>query len=121
MIAKWLNKLRGPAPAPAPPLQSDRVLVFAGNFASELTATDYALGLSNTTLARDLGDVIMGSDDVEIIHGTARITAAHPMFRFARPVAATDANTYFLVSDRGYDTARLNTTTVTFLGMAEIS
>jgi len=120
MIAKLRRMLRAPAPAPAPPLLSDRVLVFAGNFASELTATDYALGLSKTTLARDLGDVNFAPDDVEIIHGIARITAARPMFRFTAPVPATDANTYIMVSDRGYDASRLKRAQVTFLGMAEI-
>ncbi|WP_375279702.1 hypothetical protein [Pseudooctadecabacter sp.] len=104
-----------------PPLKSARVHLFAGTFTTEVAATDYALGLSGDTLAADLGNVAIGPDDIEIIFGAERIAAARPMFHFAGPVPATKANTYFMLSDRGYDAGHLTGGRVAYLGLCDVS
>ncbi|MEL6960595.1 MAG: hypothetical protein AAGL89_16775 [Pseudomonadota bacterium] len=104
------------------PLKSDHVNVFAGTFANEAEATDYALGLSAPSLASDLNGAGIGPDDVEIIFGDARIMAARPMFHFigAAPMFG-DANTLILLSDRGYDTGSAQGDRVRFVGLCAVS
>lgn len=105
------------------PLLSDQVHVFAGTFQNEATATDYAMGLGqNGSLSADLGGAGIGPDDVEIIHGETRLLAARPMFHFhgAAPVPA-GANTFILLSDRGYDTAQLTSNNVQHIGKCDVS
>ena len=105
------------------PLLSDQVHVFAGTFPNEATATDYAMGLGKSgSLSADLGGAAIGPDDVEIIHGEDRMLAARPMFHFhgAAPVPA-EANTFILLSDRGYDTAQLTGSSVQHIGKCDVS
>lgn len=70
---------------PPPPANPDRVHIFHGTFASELEATDYCLmpiGRNKPEpLNHDLPDATVNTAEVEIIFGTARITAAIPMVR----------------------------------------
>ncbi|WP_296420850.1 hypothetical protein [Pseudooctadecabacter sp.] len=113
-------KSAGPPPAP-PPLSSARLHLFAGDFGSEVEATDYALGLADQTLAGDLGGAVIGPDDIEIIFGHDRIAAARPMLRFSAPVPRSAANTYIMVSDRGYDASALTGHRVNYLGLCDVS
>ncbi|SLN56233.1 hypothetical protein [Pseudooctadecabacter jejudonensis] len=108
-------------PVAPPPLASNRVHVFCGEFASEAAATDYALGLTDPNLATDLGGVGIGPDDAEIIFGQDRIMAARPMFHFTAPQPAAMGNTYILLSDRGYRTSALTGDRVIHLGLCDIS
>ena len=104
-----------------PPLRSARIHLLAGQFTSEVEATDYALGLSDDTLAGDLGDVAIGPDDIEIIFGADRIAAARPMFHSSGPIPVTKANTYIMLSDRGYDMGQLAGARVAHLGLCDVS
>jgi len=110
-----------PKAPPLPPVQSDEVFIFAGRFGTEAEATDYALGLSRTaTLSQDLNAAI-GPDDVEIIFGSDRLSAAMPMFQFRnRQGDPTGANTYIMLSDRGHAADGITGKTVTYIGKAAI-
>jgi len=124
MIRKFFKGLgtKGPTnPPPLPPLQSDEVFVFAGTFASEAAATDYALSLSPTaTLSQDLAAPI-GPDDVEILFGADRLAAATPMFQFlVRAPDPDSTNTYILLSDRGYRADALTSQAATYIGKASV-
>lgn len=125
-MAGFLKRLfGGGAPAgPKPkPLVSNQLNVFAGSFASELAATDYGMGIGGgTSLSADLGGAGIGPDDIEVIFGEDRITAASPMLRFAGPRRpAPDSNAYILLSDRGYDVDALSGDTVRFIGKCDVS
>ena len=114
------SKPTGPKPKP---LVSKSLHVFAGSFASELAATDYGMGIGDgPSLSADLGGAGIGPDDIEVIFGADRITAATPMLRFIsgrRP--ARDANAYLLLSDRGYDVDGLSGDTVRFIGTCDVN
>lgn len=73
-----------PQTALPPNANPNRVHLFHGTFASELEATDYCLtplGRNKPEpLNRDLPDAGVNTAEVEIIFGSARITAASPMF-----------------------------------------
>lgn len=122
----FLKRLFGGTPKPkaaaVSPKMSDRLNVFAGTFASEMAATDYALGLTDMRdLSDDLGAPV-GVDDVEIIFGVDRISAARPHLHFVGPRrGSNESNTYLLVSDRGYDTATLQDERIVFLGQCTVS
>lgn len=105
------------------PVQSDKLNVFAGTFPSEIDATDYALGLiKGASLSDDLGGALIEPNDVEIIYGIDRISAARPMLHFVGPrQIASEANTYFLLSDRGYATDKLVDDRVSFLGQCTVN
>ena len=88
-----------------------------------MDATDYALGLvEDTSLSDDLGGAIIEPNDVEIIYGIDRISAARPMLKFVgRVKIASEANTYLLLTDRGFATDKLNDDRVSFLGQCTVS
>ena len=122
----FLKRLFGgaskPKAAPVAPKRSDALNVFAGTFASEMDATDYALGITEgPSLSDDLGAAV-GMDDVEIIYGVDRISAARPHLHFTgRRRTSNESNTYLLLSDRGYDTDSMNDERIVFLGQCSVS
>jgi hypothetical protein len=129
ILKKLLSPLQGSAhntsnPTPSlNPIQSDKLNVFAGVFKSEMDATDYALGLvEDTSLSDHLGGAIIAPYDVEVIYGIDRISAARPMLNFVGPQRiASEANTYLLLTDRGFPTDELNDDRVSFLGQCTVS
>lgn len=123
LVYPLAGNIRTKPKTPSAPLKSDALNVFAGQFTSELSATDYAMGLGDTgSLSADLAGATIGPDDVEVIFGADRIAATRPMLHFrGRRRDTGDTNTLILLSDRGYDGDAATGKTVTFLGICSVS
>lgn len=124
LLFPLLGRIRSaPKPKPLPALQSGNLHLFAAVFGSEIEATDYALGQDpKNSLTADLGGAAIGPDDVEIVFGDNRISAALPMFAVpdgAKPPKG--ANTLILLSDRGQNCAMGAGDKLTYLGLCPVS
>lgn len=129
----WLSALAalfsGPKPLPEapvpPPPGSDRVHLFAGNFGSELAATEYVFDAPDANhpepFTNDLPDAYVDTAFVEIAHGDRLEPALELITRDIIDIG--DADTLIIVSEQafgGFPFALDDTPRARYLGLWEI-